>query len=92
MSDNITPENAGDKTFISYPDQVFGVGGDELAESYRRTEKRETVYVTLKFVGGDRHDYEPPLPHPADVFLERLEHDEYFRREVGAIDGWTSNS
>lgn len=47
-------------------------------------EERERRFVVLTFDDGDRFDYEPPLPHPADVFLERFAQDGYLNADVGA--------
>ena len=41
-------------------------------------------FVVLQFDDGDRFDYEPPLPHPADIFLARFAENRWFGAEVGA--------
>jgi hypothetical protein len=41
-------------------------------------------YVVLQFDDGDRFDYEPPLPHPADVFLERFPVSQQLNADIGA--------
>lgn len=43
-----------------------------------------TRYVLLRFDDGDRFDYEPPLTHSADIFLERLADGRWFSDDVGA--------
>lgn len=48
----------------------------------------EPRYVVLKFEAGDRYDFDPPTKHPADVFLERLRHDQYLINDIGCVDGW----
>ena len=41
-------------------------------------------FVVLQFDDGDRFDYEPPLPHPADVFLERFPTSYTLNADIGA--------
>lgn len=41
-------------------------------------------YVVLQFDDGDRFDYEPPLPHPADTFLRRFPEDPWLNGDIGA--------
>lgn len=41
-------------------------------------------YVVLEFDDGERFDYEPPLPHPADMFLEMFPTSEQLNGYVGA--------
>jgi len=43
-----------------------------------------TRYVVLQFDDGDRFDYEPPLPHPADIFLERFPTSTTLNADIGA--------
>lgn len=43
-----------------------------------------TRYVVLQFDDGDRFDFEPPLPHPADVFLSRFPEDKWLNADIGA--------
>jgi len=43
-----------------------------------------TRFVVLQFDDGDRFDYEPPLPHPADVFLERFPTSTTLNADIGA--------
>jgi hypothetical protein len=41
-------------------------------------------FVVLQFDDGDRFDYEPPLLHPADVFLERFPTSTSLNADIGA--------
>jgi hypothetical protein len=41
-------------------------------------------FVVLQFDDGDRFDYEPPLMHPANVFLGRFEEDRWLNADIGA--------
>ncbi len=44
-----------------------------------------TRYVVLVFFDdGDRFDYDPPLPHPAVVFLERFAREQQLADDLGA--------
>jgi len=43
-----------------------------------------TRFVVLQFDDGGRFDYEPPLPHPADMFLERFFAEKRMSADVGA--------
>jgi hypothetical protein len=45
-------------------------------------------YVLVRFTdevfsGDSRFDYNPPLPHPADIFIDRMQTESDFRRDVG---------
>jgi hypothetical protein len=42
-------------------------------------------YVTLAFDDDGCHDYDPPLLHPAEVFLRRFSSDKDFRTDTGAV-------
>lgn len=41
-------------------------------------------FVVLRFDDGGRFDYEPPLLHPADMFLERFAAEKRLSADVGA--------
>lgn len=45
-------------------------------------------YVVLRFDDGDRFDYEPPLIHPADVFLNRFPRDFWMNADIGATSAF----
>jgi hypothetical protein len=51
-----------------------------------------TKYVVLVFEDGDRFDYEPPLPHPADVFLDRFGDDRWLNADLGAAGAYETAS
>lgn len=48
-------------------------------------------YIVLEFDDeddpsfGGTASYDPPLPHPADMFIDGMEHDYYFWTNVGAV-------